>query len=77
VGGSDNNLSSGMSNSNFTAGITFFGEFTGEEFGQFSVKHAVGHKLSSLADGRHLDQRRGQSNPMLEKTGVVTFLYQV
>jgi len=46
MGGANDNLGTGMSYTNITTGVTFFGKFTSEEFVKFSAEDTVCDKLS-------------------------------
>lgn len=50
VGSSDDDLSSGMGNSDLASRVSFVGQLPHEELGELGVEHTIGDGLSSLAD---------------------------
>jgi hypothetical protein len=47
VGSADDNFGSGRGDSDFTARVTLFCEFTSEELVEFSKEHTIGDELQS------------------------------
>jgi len=57
VGSTDDNLGTGVGNTDFAARVSLLCELAGEEFTQFSFEYTIGHELSLLADvavGSHI-----------------------
>lgn len=58
VCGTDDDFSSGVSNSNFASGVTLLGELPGKELRKLGVEDTVRNELPAFADGGHLMSRR-------------------
>lgn len=57
VGGPDDDLGTGVGNTDLTAGVTLLSELSGEEVVELGLENTVGDELSALANdlrGRHL-----------------------